>query len=195
MADAVATDKPFLFQPNAVVKWRSEPSKGGTPRRYNGENPQPGAQIYYALPKKAEKLTLKVVDHEGKTLRELSSNAAAGIHRVNWNLARTTAQRPNGGRGPGGGPGGAGGAGQRAGGGGGAAGGGAVGPEGFQRGGGRGGFGFFGQTVNPGMYRVVLTVDGVELSQSFRVEADPALVNSVIAEPDGDDDAVIDRSK
>jgi hypothetical protein len=49
---------------------------------------------------------------------------------------------------------------------------------------GGGGFGGFGggRPVNPGTYRVVLTVDGKELSQTVRVEADPDAHAAGVAE-------------
>ena len=46
---------------------------------------------------------------------------------------------------------------------------------------------FFGgapKRVTPGMYRVILTVDGVELAQGLRVEADPAHPATSVAEGD-----------
>src|SRR5262249_60574357 len=44
-----------------------------------------------------------------------------------------------------------------------------------------GGPGGFGQSVALGMYRVVLTVDGKELIQNVRVEADPTLPATILA--------------
>jgi hypothetical protein len=53
---------------------------------------------------------------------------------------------------------------------------------------GGGGFGgFAGLAVNPGTYRVVLTVDGKEMSQNVRVEADPDAPPSVLAEGEEQD--------
>jgi hypothetical protein len=43
-------------------------------------------------------------------------------------------------------------------------------------------FGGAGPSVPPGSYRIVLTVDGQEMSQSVRVEADPSRTGSGIAE-------------
>jgi len=40
----------------------------------------------------------------------------------------------------------------------------------------------FSEAVAPGMYRVVLTVDGEELAQSLRVDPDPTAPASVITE-------------
>jgi hypothetical protein len=52
---------------------------------------------------------------------------------------------------------------------------------------------FFGgrqNLVNPGMYRLVLTVDGTELSQPIRIEPDPNHPNPIAASDgeDGDED-------
>src|SRR6185436_19674719 len=53
---------PALYKPESVVRWRSEPVRGRTNRRFIGQNPTPGAQIYYSLPEKAEKVSLKIMD-------------------------------------------------------------------------------------------------------------------------------------
>jgi hypothetical protein len=45
--------------------------------------------------------------------------------------------------------------------------------------------------VNPGTYRLVLTVDGVELSQPIRVEADPTQSGPIITSG-GDEDEDLD---
>jgi hypothetical protein len=45
-------------------------------------------------------------------------------------------------------------------------------------------FGGAAKRVPPGMYRVVLTVDGVEVAQGLRVEADPARPATTTAEGD-----------
>jgi hypothetical protein len=47
-------------------------------------------------------------------------------------------------------------------------------------GGGRGGFGGA-QLVAPGIYRVILTVDGQEFTQTVRVDPDPTLPNHILA--------------
>jgi hypothetical protein len=44
------------------------------------------------------------------------------------------------------------------------------------------------RAVPPGSYRVVLTVDGQDYTQSFRIEADPSGPAQILAEPDGDDE-------
>jgi hypothetical protein len=137
------------------------------------------------LNKNAERVSVKILDIEGKVLRELRANSTPGMHRVTWDLTRVP-ERPAG-TGQRGGPGQTGGRGQAQ-----QAGAAAqppagqppaVGqqpgqaPSGFG-GFGRGGFGGFGgQPVPPGTYRVVLTVDGKEYSQVVRVESDPNYPN------------------
>ena len=73
-----------------VVRWRSEPQHGPTygagSRRFVGENPPRGAQIYYSLTAPAKKVRLKVQDFAGRTVRELEAKAEPGLHRVEWNL-------------------------------------------------------------------------------------------------------------
>lgn len=88
-----------LFKPNSVTRWRNEPGRGGTNRAFAGSNPAPGAHLYYTLPKKVDKVSLKIVDVEGKTVRELTPTKNEGLNRVTWNLSRASAgnQRPQGG--------------------------------------------------------------------------------------------------
>src|SRR5262249_50965850 len=74
-----------LFQPNTVIRWRTEPDRatpyGTGVRRFVGQNGSRGAQIYYSLAKKANKITLKVVDFNGKTMQELKPSGESGLHR------------------------------------------------------------------------------------------------------------------
>src|SRR5438105_10990586 len=70
-----AAGQPMLYQPTPVIRWRSEPTHGRTNRRFVGQNPPRGAQIFYSLPAQGvEKVSLKVVDISGATLRELPAN-------------------------------------------------------------------------------------------------------------------------
>jgi hypothetical protein len=177
-------DKPALYKPDTVVRWRSEPARGRTNRRFAGQNPARGAQIYYSLPQKAEKVALKIVDIDGKTIRELAPKKEAGLHRLTWDLSRTSRQTNAPARG------------QRSGeqtnetrlarAGGERRSGGASeaesGSAGARRGGGFGGarFGGGAASVPAGTYRLVLTVDGQEFAQTIRVEADPLVPDSVM---------------
>src|SRR5262249_40640382 len=98
--DVLKAGKPQLYEPNTAVRWRSEPQRGTVygsgSKRFFGDNPPPGAMIYYSLPKKAEKVSMKVVDFAGKTVAELQAKADAGLHAVNWPLRRGGGGPPGG---------------------------------------------------------------------------------------------------
>jgi hypothetical protein len=181
-----------LFKPNTAMRWRSEPRKGGTTRRFVGENPPPGAPLYYSLTKKADKISLKVMDVEGKLVRELRPNGEPGLHRITWDMGRAVA-RTGGARGGRGGPGGGSGSGPGAGG---AAGGISETPteSGEETPPRRPGGGFGGPggaaPVASGTYRVVLTVDGKEFSQTLRVEGDPVPGSGLFAEEEEERDGI-----
>jgi photosystem II stability/assembly factor-like uncharacterized protein len=194
-----------LYEPNTVVRWRSEPARGspyGTGhRKFTGDNPPRGAQIYYSLANKAEKIEMKIVDYAGQTVRTLQVENEPGLHQVAWDLTRSAPRRQ--GRGGEGGARSSGGQGQRR-----------ERPaeapaqgaserrdrpaqaqgQGAQerrerpaqtqeqRGrAGRDG----GQPAAVGAYRVVLVVDGKELTQTIRVENDPTMSPTILA-GDGD---------
>src|SRR5262249_9790251 len=162
--------KGHLYKPNTAVRLRSEPAKGSPygigSRHFFGQNPPSGAQIFYSLTQKADKVSLKVVDIGGQTVRELQVKNDPGLHRVTWELARVV-QRPAGQGGTGEGP-------RRP------ASQGAPAEGGPQRQP-RGGPQQRPQPVPPGIYRLVLTVAGQGMAQKFRVENDPALPATLIA--------------
>jgi photosystem II stability/assembly factor-like uncharacterized protein len=154
-----------LYKPTPAMRWRREPARssmyGVGSHRFVGENPLAGAQIYYSLCKKADKMQLKIVDYTGQTVRELpvkKEEMTAGLHRLNWDLARGARGPARGTRGGGGG------------------------------GGGGGGRGMGQNPAPPGMYRIVLTVDGKEHTQSLRVENDPLLKTPTIIADEEDDE-------
>ncbi len=215
---AVAKADVHLYKPTPAVRWRNAPSHGGTNRRFEGQNPATGATIDYALARKADKVSLKVLDVNGAVVSELRATGVPGLHRITWNLARTPAPGtgPGGRFGPGGGPrsgGGAGGgrgagagraeaaAGRRAGG--------APAPSGER---GRPAAGAaseaggetesaaptppprFGrlQPVPPGLYRVVLNVDGKDYTQNLRVLPDPNAPLAELAADEGSDDEKVE---
>lgn len=157
MTPEVLKAQTYLFTPSTGTQWRRDPGRGGTNRRFVGQNPPPGAQVYYTLTTKAQDVDLKIMDAQGKIVRTLAISSEPGFHRSSWNLTRQTTQSDAGGRGRGG------------------PGGGRGGP-----GGGRGGFG--GIPVAPGYYKVVLTVDKKEYVQTIRVESDPNLPSGAITE-------------
>jgi photosystem II stability/assembly factor-like uncharacterized protein len=175
--EAVTADA-HLFKPQTAVRWQQDPRHGGTNRRFVGQNPPTGAQLYYSLTRPAEKVSLKVVDVEGKTVAQLRASTEPGLHRVPWNLALVTEGGGFGGMGKGGFKGGKG-KGQPP------AGKGAeeqpppLGVPGFTG----------GRAAPPGTYRVLLTVDGREFSQVLRLEADPSGRGGLnAADNEGDDE-------
>jgi S1-C subfamily serine protease/photosystem II stability/assembly factor-like uncharacterized protein len=85
-------DKIALFKPSDVVRWQSEPNRGRTNRRFQGSNPAAGAQLWYALPQKAQRVTLRIEDIEGRVVRELRGSADAGLNRASWDLVQTPQQ-------------------------------------------------------------------------------------------------------
>ncbi len=191
MTPQLLATRAHLFRATSVVRWRTEPERGDTNRRFAGQNPLPGAAIYYSLTRKAEKLSLTIFDYEGKVVRTLDGPTAPGLHRIAWDLARTSPPRP--GQPP------AQGEGRR----------GAGRPEAesetpeaptpgpvaavrqFVRGVGRG------TPVPPGSYRVVLNVDGSEFTQGVRVEQDPSipLTEAIADEEAMDEDQMMDEDE
>jgi photosystem II stability/assembly factor-like uncharacterized protein len=84
--DVAAADA-HLFESAEGVLWSGAVGKRlyGS-KRHVGENPSFGAVFYYALAKPAEKVELKIVDIEGRQVRELDAEKNAGLHRVMWDL-------------------------------------------------------------------------------------------------------------
>jgi photosystem II stability/assembly factor-like uncharacterized protein len=169
MGPEVVNAAAHLFEPNAVVRWRSEPSRGvgGGSQHFRGENPPRTAQLYYSLAKKPESLSLKVLDHTGRTVRELEARPEVGLNVVAWDLtqgpsarerAATTAAPPSAERRATPSPQVAASAGA---------------PQGATR--------VRSGAVPPGLYRVVLAADGQEHAQTLRVLADPTLPSGVAA--------------
>jgi hypothetical protein len=156
-----------------VTRWQTQPAHGKTNRRYVGENPKSGANIYFSMGQAAQKANLTVRDVDGKVVATLSAPTKAGLHKINWNLVmgdQTGTGKGFGGKGFGGKGFGGKEAGEKGGKG---AGGKGFGGKGAPPTTGAGGLPVGPRAVPSGDYRVVLTIDGVELSQSFRVEGDP----------------------
>ena len=84
-AETLAEDA-YLYAPNDVVYWQSEPRRGGTNRRFVGDNPSSSARIFYHLNKPARRLSLEVVDRRGDTLAELDVTNEKGLHIASWNM-------------------------------------------------------------------------------------------------------------
>jgi S1-C subfamily serine protease/photosystem II stability/assembly factor-like uncharacterized protein len=86
LAPTHLTESPNLYKPTTAIRWRREASRGTTNRRFIGENPPAGAVIYYTLPKKAENVSVKIIDVSGQTLREIRGSNEAGLQRVTWDF-------------------------------------------------------------------------------------------------------------
>jgi hypothetical protein len=192
-------EKIALHKPIDVIRWQSDPNRGRTNRRFIGTNPAGGAQFWYSLPTKAERVSLRIEDIEGRVVRELRGAAEPGLHRANWDLVRqppaASGQRSGRGRGGRGGTPASGSqpsppAGSTAASGAaqpqpsqttptGQAATGQRGGTGQRRAGPGGGTTF----ASNGTYRVVLVVDGKEQPpQTIRIERDPAAPSDVVAE-------------
>jgi len=90
-ADAVAAQA-MLYRPNDVILWRSQPSRGTTPREFVGENPSRSAQLYYSVGRRVRGLELWIEDLAGEKLRDLEVSTEPGLHRVGWDLRRDAEQ-------------------------------------------------------------------------------------------------------
>ncbi len=98
-----------LYRSPTTIRWRRAPSRGGTNRSFSGSNPSAGALIYYSLPKKAEQVSIQVIDASGQTVRELPGSNSAGLQSVVWDLRIQPPQNRSGSTGRGGNRGGGGG--------------------------------------------------------------------------------------
>jgi photosystem II stability/assembly factor-like uncharacterized protein len=152
MTVEVAKGKTTLMTPSPAILWRAGQAApfSQSARAYYGQNPPRGAQIDYVIGQKAQKAAIKVLDVAGRTIREFPAATEPGYHRLTWDYSRA-----GGGRGRGG-PGGRGAGRAEA----------APNLNPLARPSGGGG-------IEPGMYKVVLTLDGTELVQTLTIEADP----------------------
>lgn len=144
----VASSEPRLLNPSTAVRWQTVPGGTGpffgSMRKFTGTNPPRGALIDYVLPRKAQRVTLNVKDVAGRNIAELKASNEPGLHRVSWNLQTISLPRL-GGRGP-----------SEA----------DLEANPFVQ-------SLFGSGIGAGTYRVVLNVDGKELSAALNVEGDP----------------------
>ena len=68
-------------RPGPAILWQRQTTRGSSGlRRFVGENPPSGVQIYYSFAKKADDVALVIEDMSGNTLRELSTSNEAGLH-------------------------------------------------------------------------------------------------------------------
>ncbi len=141
-----------LYTPAPLTLWRLDPTHEGMfrtgTRNFVGQNPRRTVAIDYCLPRKIDNLALRVVDVEGKTIREfnLAKENGAGLHRIAWDLsAGTNKKMPPAGKGVG---------------------------KGKQ---GKGQPQPKLANAGAGRFRVILEGDGVELSRVLTIEGDPRL--------------------
>jgi hypothetical protein len=86
-----------LFAPATVTRWQYGP--GSFPysrdvRKFYGTNPPSGGTIDYMLTTAAKDVTVKVVDVNGKAVREFRSpSGAVGFHRLQWTPPKAGAFR------------------------------------------------------------------------------------------------------
>jgi hypothetical protein len=92
MASEKIATEPTLYRPNTVTRWQPLPRHGSSGRQFVGQNPPPGAHIYYSLPQKAAKVTLEFQDVEGKKIAEMTGPTTPGLHRVTWSTRGGTAR-------------------------------------------------------------------------------------------------------
>jgi len=165
-----------LFQPHEAIKWNRFERRGDTlGEMVKAANPPVGATIYYYLKGDAKTVKIAVKDLEGNHVQEVTATAKKGLQKIFWNLIRQAppgaapvgpgGRAAAGGRGAAGAPAGAPDAGAP----------GAAGqapqmpPAGFA--GGRGGRG---SMVDPGGFKVTLTVDGKDIdTKRLTVAPDP----------------------
>jgi hypothetical protein len=160
MASESVKEKPTLYKPNTLVRWQDMPGRGRSGRRFVGQNPPTTAQVYYSLPKKAEKVTLRFVDIDGKQVGEMNAPGDGGLHRIAWDTVLRTQAAPE-----------------------------PKGGGGALFGGGRFQSRPGGRMVPPGHYRIVMLIDGKEAgSQSFAIEGDPSPQRSLSAEEEEEEE-------
>src|SRR5262249_51834207 len=78
-----------LFDIRPATSWRLiETSSGQEGQRpFAAENPPMGAVINYTLPKATnDKVTIAILDSQGKLVRELEGTGFEGLNRVTWDL-------------------------------------------------------------------------------------------------------------
>lgn len=145
MAEDTLKAKAYVFTPNTAIYWRPEPSRGGGgARRFIGENPGTGTQVFYAINEPPADIRLEITDLSGRRIRELTVDAEPGLHRVDWDLRHDPPRGRT----------------RDAG-------------RGARRAGFGGGRGNRGRLVESGKYLVALTIDDDVITREFRVKTDP----------------------
>jgi hypothetical protein len=88
-----------LFAPATATRWQLDFTHEGMfrtgTRLFVGQNPPRGASFDFLLAKKADKLSLKVLDPAGNLIRafDLAKEKEPGFHRIGWDLVRGKATK------------------------------------------------------------------------------------------------------
>jgi len=82
----LSSSQGYLFQvePAEQIRYRSEKGHNGD-MIFRGENPDPGARIFYWLPEGEEDVSLNVIS-AGERIATLRAGQEAGVNRTTWNL-------------------------------------------------------------------------------------------------------------
>lgn len=87
-----------LFKPATVTRWRLDESREGMfrtgTRHFTGQNPPRGATFDFVLNGKADKMSFKIVDIEGRVVRvlDVAKEKEPGPHRITWDMTAGPAQ-------------------------------------------------------------------------------------------------------
>ena len=76
-----------LLDPTDVIRWRREPSRGGTNRQFVGTNPSRSSSIWYTLQSDVESVMIRIDNIEGESIAEIEGPKKAGLQNVQWNLS------------------------------------------------------------------------------------------------------------
>jgi photosystem II stability/assembly factor-like uncharacterized protein len=95
----VKPDALALLAPSPATRWRLKPSSDSPyslpDGKFIGQNPTRGAGIDYVLGTAAKDASLKIVDVNGKLVREIRTiPKTAGLHRIVWDFTGVPAQQP-----------------------------------------------------------------------------------------------------
>ncbi|MFT7671591.1 MAG: hypothetical protein ACI8X5_004312, partial [Planctomycetota bacterium] len=77
-----------LLAPAQVTRWRRMVTRASSgTRRFVGENPPEGAQIWYMLGSRAKSVSLSLLGTGGETLHAFEDlEKKSGLHKIDWNL-------------------------------------------------------------------------------------------------------------
>jgi photosystem II stability/assembly factor-like uncharacterized protein len=89
-ADVLEKDM-HLFDIQGVIKWQMLERRGQQYGEFAmATNPPNEAKVYYYLKEAVEKVEILVQDLEGNEIQKLTGEGSKGLHRVPWNLRRST---------------------------------------------------------------------------------------------------------